>query len=118
MRVLLLDDDRPALRALSRALKAAGHDVYATENGTHASYVLSQHAGLYQALVTDHDIVGAQSGSKLAHFLRERLSDPALVIVFTGNPSDAIREAPEGALVIPKPKVFAVIDALRRAEQS
>ena len=117
MRVLLIDDDRLALRSTSRALRAAGHDVFSVGDATHASHVLRNHPGYYQALVTDNDLVGNDSGAKMAGFFEKMLMSPKCVVVFTGNPAQAALEAPPGASVIKKPNITQVIAVLKRAGQ-
>lgn len=118
MRVLLLDDDRLALRATRRALSAAGHSVHSVESAGGAQYELQHHQAFYEVLVTDNDLGDDQSGASLSRFMRYKLAYPALVIVYTGNPEEALRDAPEGAVVIKKPNVMQVLAAIARAEET
>ena len=117
MRVLIIDDDRLALRSTSRALRAAGHSIMTAEDATHAGHILRHHPDLYQALVTDNDLVGSDSGAKLSAFFSTMLAEPKCVVVFTGNPIEAARDAPAGASIIKKPNITQVVAVLKRAEQ-
>lgn len=113
MDVLVIDDDRLALRATARALTAAGHHVRVADNMTHAGYILAYSA--YQAIVSDQDLVGTDSGAKtVASFLRPKLRSPALVVMYTGNPNDARRDAPSDAVIVTKPHIDEVVRALER----
>lgn len=116
MRVLLIDDDRLALRSTTRALRGAGHDVLAVEDATHAAHVLRHHTDWYQALVTDNDLVGSDSGAKMAGFFEKMLAEPKCIVIFTGNPLEAAHQAPPNASVIKKPNITQVIAVLKRAE--
>lgn len=116
MHVLIIDDDRLALRSTSRALRAAGHDVTTTEDANHAGHVLRNTPNHYQALVTDNDLVGTDSGAKLSGFFSTMLAEPKTVVVFTGNPMDAARDAPPGTSIVKKPNITQVIAVLKRAQ--
>jgi DNA-binding NtrC family response regulator len=111
MDVLVIDDDRLALRATTRALTAAGHRVRAADNMNHASHILALRS--YQAIVSDQDLVGTDSGAKTVGFLRPKLRSPALVVMYTGNPNDARRDAPSDAVVVTKPHIDEVVRALQ-----
>lgn len=117
MKVLVLDDDRIALRATLRMLRTAGHDVTSVENTSDAVRAIEHAEPQFEALVVDHDLGEERSGSHVSRFLRKFLGGGQLVIVYTGNPVEAAREAPAGAFVVRKPSVSGVLDALERGGQ-
>ena len=115
MRILIIDDEPLTLRATVRALAAAGHRVHGAKDFNHAGYLLVHADPKYDAIVTDHDLVGTRSGTSDAWGRRHLLGGPAIVITFTGNPADARRDAPEGALIVKKPDIQRVIALLSEA---
>lgn len=118
---MLVDDDHLALKATTRRLAQAGHSVLPARTFEHAAHLL-RHAyaagSAYQAIVTDHDLVGTNSGAKSSAFLRQWLREPAVVVVYTGNPDAARADAPENTSVVSKPNLDTVIELLQKSAVS
>lgn len=117
-RVLAVDDDRAVLRALSRTLQRAGHDVRAIDDGRAACEALSRmRPHDIDVVVADISMPGADGLEVMRHAHR---MDPDLpVLLMTGLPTveSAVQALEQGALrYLLKPlDPAALIDAVAKA---
>ncbi len=117
-RVLAVDDDRAVLRALTRTLERAGHEVRAIDDGRSACEVLSRmRPHDVDVVVADISMPGADGLEVMRHAHR---MDPDLpVLLMTGLPTveSAVQALEQGALrYLLKPlDPAALIDAVAKA---
>lgn len=117
-RVLAVDDDRAVLRALSRTLERAGHEVRAIDDGRLACEALSRmRPHEVDVVVADISMPGADGLEVMRHAHR---MDPDLpVLLMTGLPTveSAVQALEQGALrYLLKPlDPAALIDAVAKA---
>lgn len=109
-RILLADDDAAARELVARALKADGHTVDATQDGTEALEHLGSQA--FDLLVTDLHMPG-MDGASLAKHVRAR--HPAMRILlmsgYTGELDKAAASLSGPVGTIPKPFTLESIRA-------
>jgi CheY-like chemotaxis protein len=100
--VLVVDDQPELLRSTSRTLKRAGHDVLTASDAELAMELVLANPERIGTLVTDVNLPG-QSGPELAHSLREKCRE--LAVVFVTGTADATDIDSEGAraVVVKKP---------------
>jgi EAL domain-containing protein (putative c-di-GMP-specific phosphodiesterase class I) len=117
-RVLAVDDDRAVLRALTRTLERAGHEVRAIDDGRTACEALSRmRPHEIDVVVADISMPGADGLEVMRHAHR---MDPDLpVLLMTGLPTveSAVQALEQGALrYLLKPlDPAALIDAVAKA---
>jgi EAL domain-containing protein (putative c-di-GMP-specific phosphodiesterase class I)/CheY-like chemotaxis protein len=112
-RVLLVDDEEPLVRAISRALVKSGYDVTTAPDGVQATLRLDECA--FDLVMSDIAMPG-MGGIELLHVVRQRDLDVP-VILMTGSPTvdtatKAIQLGVLGYLVkpFPMPEVIAAAD--------
>jgi len=103
-RILLAEDDESMRDFLTKALKRAGHEVFAVADGEDGIEALGDAPGAYELLLTDIVMPGVD-GIELARRAAE--VDPGLKIMFiTGFAAVALNAgagAPSKAKVLSKP---------------
>jgi CheY-like chemotaxis protein len=114
-RVLVIDNDAAAMRAMSVLLESWGCDVRALADDT----ALPDEAWLAELdmLVVDYHLEHAETGIGIAKRLRARLGRELPVLLVTADGAEAIRAQAEaiGALFLRKPvKPLALRSVLRR----
>jgi EAL domain-containing protein (putative c-di-GMP-specific phosphodiesterase class I)/ActR/RegA family two-component response regulator len=112
-RVLLVDDEEPLVRAISRALVKNGYDVTTAPDGVQATKRLDE--GVFDLVMSDIAMPG-MGGIELLRAVRQRDLDVP-VILMTGSPTvdtatQAIQLGVLGYLVkpFPMPEVIAAAD--------
>jgi EAL domain-containing protein (putative c-di-GMP-specific phosphodiesterase class I)/CheY-like chemotaxis protein len=95
-RILVVDDEEPLARAISRMLTVAGHEVTTATDGRQAAELLS--AETFDAIVSDIDMPRL-NGIQLLQIVRQRDLDVPVVLM-TGNPNlkTAVQAVAHGAL--------------------
>ena len=79
MIVLVLEDDANVLAFIDRALSQKGHTVLAAEDPDHARFVVAEHGGKIDLLLTDIVLPGANG---LDYARAAKKENPSLKIVF------------------------------------
>jgi EAL domain-containing protein (putative c-di-GMP-specific phosphodiesterase class I)/CheY-like chemotaxis protein len=112
-RVLLVDDEEPLVRAISRTLVKCGYDVTTAPDGVQATRRLDEAS--FDLVMSDIAMPG-MDGIELLHVVRQRDLDVP-VILMTGSPTvdtatRAIQLGVLGYLVkpFPMPEVIAAVD--------
>jgi CheY-like chemotaxis protein len=108
-RVMLIDDDEPVLRTMTKVLLRAGFTVDAFSDATRALEMLSATHGAYDVLITDRTMP-AMSGLEVSRQVHARY--PAIpVVLLSGALQEGDREAASLAAVVSKPVEWATLVA-------
>jgi PAS domain S-box-containing protein len=102
-RLLVVDDEEPARRSMSRLLEARGFEVAEAGSGAQALAVLADVADI-DAVVTDVVMPGV-SGPALADRIRDRFPDLPVVLI-TGYGAHLVDGVPDDVPLLPKPLVI------------
>jgi DNA-binding NtrC family response regulator len=89
--LLVVDDEPPLLRLLTRVLEKRGYTVISAANGTDAVALFDEHADVIQGLVLDVMVPPRGIGEVLDHIAKQR-TDLALIVSSGDQPSPEIAE--------------------------
>jgi two-component system cell cycle sensor histidine kinase/response regulator CckA len=118
-KILLVEDDASVRAAVRRALRAGGHDVFATESAEDAMIAWKEHGGVFDCVVSDVVMPGLHGPQLVSRLREDRPELPVLFISgFAGPALHGLDLDAPNTLFLQKPfdpaQLAAAIAELRR----